>query len=308
MGSTLSACCEQSLKPPRETTVETRAVPGQENSPVQLTFALEHDTLAASKPHDVYAVVNVSVPSSIPPVGISCDIVVALAWNAPGPALETLRGCLIDLVQKANGGSFALVTPSMMSQFIPLNSDKAAAIEMLQRFNPSHCDLARTFGAATQHAMSSPAPSVALLVFADGRADGPYQGSELPRSLVCYTFGFGQHHDENLLRAAAARGQGSYYLMESPAAVKACVGDCVASLVTRVADGVVLTISPIGNTVVADPRGSPLVPQRSSNSQYVSRAGMVWWCHLDRCARETGTALHVACSFRFKSPTHSSTL
>lgn len=101
-----------------------------------------------------------------------------------------------------------------------------------------------------------------ILLFTDGLANkGVTTTSEIVRSVEGYqkdlgteqpvtvfTFGFGQDHDANMLRAISDSGNGLYYFLQKEDEIPQSFADCLGGLLSVVAQGIVLKIETVGDT------------------------------------------------------------
>eukprot|EP01061_Rhynchopus_euleeides_P041914 TRINITY_DN73255_c0_g1_i1.p1 TRINITY_DN73255_c0_g1~~TRINITY_DN73255_c0_g1_i1.p1 ORF type:complete len:611 (+),score=202.42 TRINITY_DN73255_c0_g1_i1:116-1834(+) len=62
--------------------------------------------------------------------------------------------------------------------------------------------------------------------------------------MTLFTFGFGDTHNEEMLRAVAEAGSGMYYYLRDPAEIPACFAECLGGLLTVVASDVTVTFTP----------------------------------------------------------------
>lgn len=70
------------------------------------------------------------------------------------------------------------------------------------------------------------------------------------KTISIFTFGFGQDHDANMLRAISDAGNGLYYFLQKEDEIPQSFADCLGGLLSVVGQGIVFKIEPVGDTTL----------------------------------------------------------
>eukprot|EP01006_Ploeotia_vitrea_P043882 TRINITY_DN66785_c6_g2_i2.p1 TRINITY_DN66785_c6_g2~~TRINITY_DN66785_c6_g2_i2.p1 ORF type:complete len:747 (+),score=67.21 TRINITY_DN66785_c6_g2_i2:113-2353(+) len=74
--------------------------------------------------------------------------------------------------------------------------------------------------------------------------------SNMPISCSVYTFGFGAHHDADMLQAIAKTANGSYYFIQDAQNIGQAFTDCLGGLMSVTAQDIHLSITPLNRTEI----------------------------------------------------------
>jgi len=235
---------------------------------MQLSASVETPALSHSESHAPLAMVSMVAPEAEAAERLPLEVVAVVdrSGSMSGAKMKTMKDTLMFLVQKGLMAcdSFALVTFDDKVA-VPLGmvkmggGGKQLALDAVSALSPGATTnlsggLLQGIDLLRSHAAPASGSTRAILLFTDGicnngitepskileAARGAMQGSATPSTL--FTFGFGEDHQEDLLRSLAESTNGLYYFIETTESIPLAFADCLGGLVSVVAQNATLVL------------------------------------------------------------------
>lgn len=243
---------------------------------LQLSATLEYDSLIYSEARDIFAMASIKAPlhtssdrESRAPIDIVC--VIDKSGSMDGAKLELVRATLAFMVDQLKEEDKLSVVEfeSNVSTSLPLTTmskdGKKEAKKVIQGIrigNSTNLSGGLFEGLEVLRNRADPRDVSSILLFTDGQANvgiiDPQSivlGVEkyvrsMQKAVTIYTFGFGDDHNANMLRAISESGQGLYYYLQEQDEIPQSFGDCLGGLLSVFAQNIKLIIEPFPNILI----------------------------------------------------------
>jgi hypothetical protein len=216
---------------------------------------LERQTFTYNSVHNFWALVSLKSQSALLGTGLSVDFVVIIDISASmnlecklAYVKATIQYLLIKLTENHR---FTLIVfnhnvQTLVELATMTNENKQRILEILTALEASGStnmaeallrgiDILQRRPAHEQSRLST------IMLFTDGLSNRGgatkstfevLQETGLPHGCVINTFGYGEDHDSRLLNSIAMRAQGTYYYVQTPEAIAATFGECLAGVLS----------------------------------------------------------------------------
>lgn len=275
------------------TTVPTTPVPVTADAIISLSSSSERQSLSSAEAHSTLAMVSLAAPAHTTAARLPIEVVAVVdrSGSMGGPKMQTMKQTLRFLVEKGlqSGDSLSLVSfDDTVETRLPLTTMDAAgkksALEAVDHMQPGRTtNLSGGLLQGLDLLQRAPLPAGgstrAVLLFTDGIANvGITSGTGILEAAqgamaggpvtTIFTFGFGEGHNEDMLRGLSQATNGLYYFIDKVETIPQAFADCLGGLVAVVAQNATLTLTPAEG-------GAAIAHVHSSYKQTAAAGGAV---------------------------------
>ena len=247
----------------------TPVPPATPAAAVSLSSASELPALSSAEAHSTLAMISLAAPAHTPAARLPLEVVAVVdrSGSMGGPKMQTMKQTLRFLVEKGlqSGDSLSLVAfDDTVDTRLPLTSmdavGKRSALEAVDNMQPGRTtNLSGGLLQGLDLLQRAPPPpggsTRAVLLFTDGIANcGITSGPGILEAAkgamaggpvtTIFTFGFGEGHNEDMLRALSQATNGLYYFIDKVETIPQAFADCLGGLVAVVAQNATLVLTP----------------------------------------------------------------
>lgn len=216
---------------------------------------LERQTFTYNSVHNFWALVSLKSQSALLGTGLSVDFVVIIDISASmnlecklAYVKATIQYLLIKLTENHR---FTLIVfnhnvQTLVELATMTNENKQRILDILTALEASGSTnmaeaLLRGIDILQRRPSHEQSRLSTIMLFTDGLSNRGgatkstfevLQETGLPHGCVINTFGYGEDHDSRLLNSIAMRAQGTYYYVQTPEAIAATFGECLAGVLS----------------------------------------------------------------------------
>ncbi|KAL0479465.1 secreted protein with Ig-like and vWFA domains, partial [Acrasis kona] len=235
-------------------------------SELSLSTAVEFEDIShAAK--DIYAIATITAPDvevDRAPIDITC--VIDRSGSMGGDKIALVRETLsfvVDQLMESDRLSLVIFDHAIETVLQLTNMTKSNKVEakniikgITARGSTNLSDALYT-GLQISSNRTSPNDICSVLLFTDGLANSGINAADnvvagmdvhmksMKKPVNVFTFGFGNDHDANMLRAVAEAGTGLYYYIQKNDEIPQSFSDCLGGLLSVSAQNIKLKIDPI---------------------------------------------------------------